>query len=270
MGLAIFYIQTILSERHTSSSVHKHNKPEAATRKNQNIDDAEYEPGKLLVRGILKHAWTNYKQHAWGSDELQPLTHTGSNFFGKHPLALSMVDALDTLLICDLHDEYKEAAAYVLTSLTFDHDMTMSLFESNIRIVGGLLAVFGLTGDGRFASKAFDLAQRYLTCFGDDGVLPRREVYLMAHVRPKPPMNVSPRHSITAEAGTLIMEWAYMSHITKDKTLRNKAYKVMERLGELKGEYEGLLPKVVHVDLDGPQPGSTTIYFIYITCMLAL
>ena len=175
-----------------------------------------------------------------------------------------MVDALDTLLICELHDEYKEAAAYVLTTLTFDHDMAISLFESNIRIVGGLLAVFGLTGDGRFASKAFDLAQRYLSCFGgdaeNDGVLPQREVHLMAHVRPKPAMWFAPKSCITAEAGTLMMEWAYMSYITKDKTLRNKAYKVIERFGQLQGEYDGLLPQVVNVDYTGPQPGRTPLF----------
>lgn len=67
--------------------------------------------------------------------------------------------------------------------------------------------------------------------------------------------------AITADAGTLIMEFAYLSHITKDKTFRNKAYAIMERLSQLKTAYEALLPHTVHIEHQGIQPGSTFKFF---------
>jgi mannosyl-oligosaccharide alpha-1,2-mannosidase len=226
---------------------------------NTKVEDPEFEPGKRLARELVKFAWEKYKEHAWGADELAPVSKIGANFFGNHPLALTMVDTLDTLLICDLHNEYKEAASYVLNNLSFDKVMKISLFESNIRIVGGLLSVFGLTGDGRFASKAFDLAQRYLSTFKEGSVLPSREVDLMKHVRLETEEEkgvAAPQSCITAEPGTLIMEWSYMSYIIKDPTLRNKAYAILERFNKIEGYYEGLLPRVTHLDHSGILPGS--------------
>lgn len=63
--------------------------------------------------------------------------------------------------------------------------------------------------------------------------------------------------AITADAGTMTMEMAYLSYITKDKIFRNKAYAIIERFAQLKSPFEGLLPKVVHIGHEGVQTGST-------------
>ncbi len=47
----------------------------------------------------------------------------------------------------------------------FDHQVNINLFETNIRVVGGLLGAFELSGDRMFLHKAADLAERLLVAF---------------------------------------------------------------------------------------------------------
>ena len=48
------------------------------------------------VVGAMKWAWKGYKEHSWGLDELHPVSKRGSDWF---KLALTMVDAMDTMLV---------------------------------------------------------------------------------------------------------------------------------------------------------------------------
>ena len=47
------------------------------------------------------HAWTAYKAHAWGQDELNPISNTFSTWFN---LGLTIIDSLDTIYIMNLQD----------------------------------------------------------------------------------------------------------------------------------------------------------------------
>lgn len=50
--------------------------------------------------------------------------------------------------------EFQEARNWVAEKLTFDKDVEVNLFESTIRILGGLLSAYHLSGDRIFLSKA--------------------------------------------------------------------------------------------------------------------
>ncbi len=50
--------------------------------------------------------------------------------------------------------EFEEAKAWVATELTFNKNVDVNLFESTIRILGGLLSAYSLTGDTLFLDKA--------------------------------------------------------------------------------------------------------------------
>lgn len=67
------------------------------------------------VREAFVHAWRGYEQHAWGADELLPLTNGSRDNWGG--LAVTMVDALDTLLLLGLTDEYERAREWLRRSL---------------------------------------------------------------------------------------------------------------------------------------------------------
>jgi mannosyl-oligosaccharide alpha-1,2-mannosidase len=239
--VTILYLQSKLGTQTRISEKELTVKKE--TQNGHEIGDNEYIPGKDLIRQMTSHAWKGYKDFAWGSDELNPVSKTGSNFYGRESLALTIIDSLDTLLIAGLHKEYAEARDFAL-KISFDKDMHISLFESNIRIVGGFLSAFALTGEGKFVSRAFDLANRYLTSFKDLD-FPLRDVELMAHMKPEEKEKKMHEVIILAEAGTLSMELGYLSYIIKDPTLKNHAYKYVQKLASLKSRYKGLLPKLI-------------------------
>ena len=53
-----------------------------------------------IVEAFL-HAWTGYKQYAWGHDELKPLSKGWREWFG---VGLTIVDSLDTMWMMGLKE----------------------------------------------------------------------------------------------------------------------------------------------------------------------
>lgn len=81
--------------------------------------DSVTEERRRAVRDAFIRSLTSYKEQAWGWDELQPVTGGGKNAFGGW--AATLVDALDTMWIMELYDEFYEAAEY---SAQLDWDKT--------------------------------------------------------------------------------------------------------------------------------------------------
>lgn len=59
--------------------------------------------------------------------------------------SLSLIDALDTLVVMGLHEEFNKAVDYINHNVTFDADINVSVFETNIRVIGGLLSAHMLS-----------------------------------------------------------------------------------------------------------------------------
>lgn len=159
--------------------------PPAADASNADVPtDAElseevFAKGQGLTRQMMKHAWDGYRKFAWGEDELIPIARAAGGMLGPHSLLVTIVDSLDTLMIMRMDAEYLEARDLVFSHLNFDKPMRVSMFEANIRILGGLLGAFALSGDGRYVTKAFDLAQRFMFNFNDINPFPSNELDLM-------------------------------------------------------------------------------------------
>jgi endoplasmic reticulum Man9GlcNAc2 1,2-alpha-mannosidase len=79
-----------------------------------------------------------------------------SDWFG---LGLTLVDALDTMYIMDLTEEFDEARNWVDQYLNFNINKDVNLFEVTIRVLGGLLSIFHLSGDQMFLRKAVSATQ---------------------------------------------------------------------------------------------------------------
>jgi mannosidase alpha-like ER degradation enhancer 2 len=73
--------------------------------------------------------------------ELKPLTCQGGNFEPiKIPL-VTLIDTLDTLVVLGDFVEFRNAVSKVSTHYrSFDLDVNVSVFETTIRILGGLLS----------------------------------------------------------------------------------------------------------------------------------
>ncbi|XP_023392222.1 endoplasmic reticulum mannosyl-oligosaccharide 1,2-alpha-mannosidase [Pteropus vampyrus] len=96
------------------------------------------------VVDAFRHAWLGYRKFAWGHDELKPVSRSFSEWFG---LGLTLIDSLDTMWILGLKKEFGEARRWVSKKLQFQKDVDVNLFESTIRLLGGLLSAYHLSGE---------------------------------------------------------------------------------------------------------------------------
>jgi mannosyl-oligosaccharide alpha-1,2-mannosidase len=125
------------------------------------------------VRDAFLHAWSGYKQQAWGKDELRPILGGFKTPFCGW--AATMVDALDTLLIMGLKEEYDLSLAE-LKNIDFTHTegCQVNLFETTIRHLGGLLSAYDLSEgkDRILVEKAVELAEVLYTAFDTPNRMP--------------------------------------------------------------------------------------------------
>src|SRR5438552_14444261 len=129
------------------------------------------------VRTEFLHAWNGYKKYAWGHDDLKPLSKTYHDWYSE-PLLMTPVDALDTMILMGLNNEATSTREYIATHLSFDKDISVQNFETTIRLLGGLLSSYEMTGDKRLLQLAEDLGNRLLPVFNSPTGLPYRYVNL--------------------------------------------------------------------------------------------
>lgn len=115
-----------------------------------NFDGPKNERQQAVV-AAFKHAWQGYKKFAWGHDNLKPSSETPSDWFG---LGMTIIDSLSTIIVMDLREEYEEATLWVKTELHVDVNRPVSMFETTIRVLGGLLSAYHLSGEPVFLTKA--------------------------------------------------------------------------------------------------------------------
>lgn len=137
------------------------------------ITDNADEVRAAVVRNAMRHAWKGYETYAWGADELRPKSKEGKtgvlgSMDGFKGLGASVIDAMSTLYIMGLHDEFEHAHAWVGENMTFvpaRGTQAISFFETTIRVLGGLLSSYDLSGHRLFLDKAIDLGNRILPAF---------------------------------------------------------------------------------------------------------
>ncbi|KAH7886293.1 glycoside hydrolase family 47 protein [Phlebopus sp. FC_14] len=174
----------------------------------------------------FKHAWLAYERDALGDDEYHPFTQKGSNLTAAGGIGYTVADSIDTMLIMGLQDEYQRARAWIQNKLSFDRDANFNTFETTIRVMGGLLAAYHLSGaDPIFLEKAQDVANRILPVFNTPSGLPLSNVNL--HLQIGVPDLDNNGYVSTAEAATLQLEFRYLSYLTDEDIYWEKAEGVM-------------------------------------------
>jgi len=171
------------------------------------------------VRTEFLHAWNNYERYACGHDALRPLSKTAHDWYGQS-LLMTPVDALDTLILMHLDAEAERARLLIVTDLSFDRDIYVKNFEITIRVLGGLLSSYQLTGDKRLLSLAEDLGNRLLPAFNSPTGLPYVYVNLRTGRTRDPVTN-------PAETGTLLLEFGTLSKLTCDPVYYEKAKRAL-------------------------------------------
>jgi mannosyl-oligosaccharide alpha-1,2-mannosidase len=177
------------------------------------------------IRAVFQKSWSGYKDLAWLHDELKPQSGTFRDPFANW--GATLVDALDTLWIMGMKDEFKEAAQAVdKIDFTTTPRADIPLFETTIRYLGGLLAAYDVSGKKykNLLVKATELAEILLSAFDTPNHMPETYYYWR-------PQFASQKHRasvrmVLAEIGSLSMEFTRLAQLTGE----HKYYDAIARI----------------------------------------
>lgn len=182
-----------------------------------------------------------YSQNALGSEDIRPISGTPYQYWGG--LGMMVVESTDTLWIMKLEKEYQQALAWIQAELRFDLNHFTSVFETIIRMVGGLLSGYALTQDPVYLQKAEDLADRLMASY--EGLLNHPNVNLATGAGSQ----VEKKSSLAEIAHELCGVYVYndndccsryLSQITGNPKYREKAESIIEFLDGVNQEERSL------------------------------
>jgi len=193
------------------------------------------------VVSSFQHAWQGYRTYAWGKDHLKPISKTHQTWFN---LGLTLIDSLDTMLMMNLKEEFGEARSWVEGNLNFDINKDVNLFETTIRVLGGLLSTYHISKDRLFLDKAVDLADRLMSAFDTPSGIPFSDVNL--HTRRGHAPKWSPDSS-TSEVTTVQLEFRDLSRATGNTQYEEAIAKVSRHVHGLPKTH-GLVPIFINAN----------------------
>ncbi|KAH8118447.1 alpha-mannosidase [Phellopilus nigrolimitatus] len=221
------------------------------------------------TRDLWNHGFDSYMKHAFPLDELMPLSCTGrgpdwinpyaivssykhcSKRLSSHNFAnndvsgnfsLTLIDVLDTFVVLEDRAGFERAVRNVIDWVSFDVNTKPQVFETTIRVLGGLLSAHIFSSDsstqfylpwyrGELLTMAHDLGKRLLPAFGTPSGIP----YARLNLKHGVPHGES-RDTCTAGAGSLILEFGTLSRLTGDDRFEKAAYKAFFALWNRKSD----------------------------------
>ncbi|XP_033102100.1 endoplasmic reticulum mannosyl-oligosaccharide 1,2-alpha-mannosidase-like isoform X2 [Anneissia japonica] len=193
------------------------------------------------IVAAFKHAWKAYKAYAWGHDELKPVSKSWNEWFN---LGLTIVDSLDTMIILGLEKEFKEARDWVANDMNIKPRKDVNLFETTIRVLGGLLSAYHLSDELVFLEKAKLLGDELLPCFNSKSSIPFADINLMTGVAKAPKWGPD---STVSEVTTIQLEFRDLSFTTGDMKYKKAVDKVSKHIHNLPKE-SGLVPIFINAN----------------------
>lgn len=198
------------------------------------------------VRDMFEETMEMYLDRAFPADEIKPMSCESQNTMadggGGPGMGLTLVDALDTIAVMGNKTMFERGVRLVIDHVRVDLDAHVSVFETNIRILGGLLSAHLLASDPKtgFAidwyqsellELALDLGEAFLPAFDTPTGVPYGAINLLRGVAP----DETPIAS-TAAGGTMILEFGMLSDLTGDQRFRRAAEKALEGLWSRRSE----------------------------------
>ncbi|XP_042544613.1 mannosyl-oligosaccharide 1,2-alpha-mannosidase IC [Dipodomys spectabilis] len=197
------------------------------------------------IKEMMRFSWQSYRRYAMGKNELRPLTkdgYEGSMFGGLS--GATIIDSLDTLYLMELKEEFQEAKTWVEESFHLNVSGEASLFEVNIRYIGGLLSAYYLTGEEVFRIKAIKLGEKLLPAFNTPTGIPKGIVNFKSGSWGWATAGSS---SILAEFGSLHLEFLHLTELSGNQVFAEKVRnirKVLRKIDKPFGLYPNFLSPV--------------------------
>jgi len=195
--------------------------------------DRLYYDAEEIKRETLR-AWNAYKKYAWGYDVLLPLSKTGFNWY-EESLGISPIDAYSTLAVMGFTEEAKEIEAYAL-AMDWNKDVYVQVFEVNIRILGGLLAIYDFTKNVKILEKAIDFGDRLMPAFDSPTGIPYHSVNLKTGKTAGNKGEGKGNVVNVAQAATYLLEFGILSYYAQDPTYYQAAKKATKAIFKRKSE----------------------------------
>ncbi|CBQ72197.1 related to Mannosyl-oligosaccharide alpha-1,2-mannosidase precursor [Sporisorium reilianum SRZ2] len=193
------------------------------------------------IKAAYRTSYEAHLKYASGHDALLPLSNGFEDPFGGW--GASVVDSLSTSFLMghmDLYDQGVEFSKRI--DFTKTASSSISLFETNIRYLGGLISAYELGGkkEHKLIEQAKVVGDHLITGWvGHDNPLPCNTLKWN---------DLAPADACTsagiAEAGTLILEMDRLSKYTGDAKYLEHATKSMKAIAQSKGVFPGLFAQV--------------------------
>jgi ER degradation enhancer, mannosidase alpha-like 2 len=210
---------------------------------------------QIRVAENFEHAYVSYMRHAFPKDELKPLSCSGTDHFGGY--SVTLIDALDTLAVMGFKEEFWNQVDYVVDTVRFDAPRHVSVFETTIRVLGGLLSahamalqlvdeqaayvalgnprpnwgVKAVAYNGGLLRRASEIADRMMTAFDTPTGIPFNEVHLCSGV------DRNKGHTTcAAAAGTLLLEFGTLAAWTGNCTYLTVAKRALDGIWKHRGK----------------------------------
>ncbi|XP_035813257.1 ER degradation-enhancing alpha-mannosidase-like protein 3 isoform X2 [Amphiprion ocellaris] len=218
---------------------------------------------------MFDHAYGSYMKYAYPADELMPLSCRG-RVRGQEPnrgdiddslgkFSLTLIDTLDTLVVLNKLDEFEDAVRKAVKDVRLDNDVVVSVFETNIRVLGGLLGghvmadLLRQRGDrmqwyqDELLHMAKELGHRLLPAFNTTSGLPYPKVNLRYGVLNPLSRTGTESDTCTACAGTMILEFAALSRLSGESVFEEHARKALDVLWERRQRGSDLVGTVINI-----------------------
>ncbi|XP_036384113.1 ER degradation-enhancing alpha-mannosidase-like protein 3 [Megalops cyprinoides] len=218
---------------------------------------------------MFDHAYGSYMKYAYPADELMPLSCRG-RVRGQEPnrgdiddslgkFSLTLIDTLDTLVVLNKLEEFEEAVRKTVRDVKLDNDVVVSVFETNIRVLGGLLGAHVMADLLRERGErmqwyrdellhmARDLGHRLLPAFNTTSGLPYPRVNLRYGVLNPLSRTGTESDTCTACAGTMILEFAALSRLSGESVFEEHARKALDVLWEKRQRGSDLVGTVINI-----------------------
>ena len=202
---------------------------------------------RVAVRNEFKRNWHSYRKYAWTKDELKPITGTGDKSFGGW--GATLVDSLDTLWIMGLKDEFFEAVeAVAMVDFGESELKSVSVFETTIRYLGGLISAYDLSRQPVLLEKSIQLGEMLYRAFDTENHMPLNWLNLERAKSPRRGAMKAESSICFACVGSLTMEFTRLAQITSEP----KYYDIVARISALLDEKQattkipGLFPTMIN------------------------
>ncbi|KAF2726724.1 class I alpha-mannosidase [Polyplosphaeria fusca] len=198
---------------------------------------------RTAVRNEFERSWAAYKDRAWTHDELMPTTGQASDPFGGW--GATLVDSLDALWMMGFKDDFYEAVGAV-AKIDFGNSSIpgISVFETTIRYLGGLLSAYDLSHEKVLLEKSVQIGEMLYRAFDTPNNTPADRLYLEA-VKLATSTGSPVEYSIClANFGSLTMEFTRLAQLTQEPKYYDAVARVTDILdrGQNTTRIPGLFP----------------------------